>query len=255
MTGAPLTERIEGSQHALTKRLLTLIKNKKTNLGLSADVTHAEELIDLVDKLGPEICVLKTHIDIIVDFTPALTDELTKLAKKHDFLIFEDRKFADIGSIAQMQYENSVYRISAWADIVTGHPLLGPGMIQGLAEIGQPKQRGLLMLAELSAADTLLTEDYTRSAVKIAEQFPDFVMGFIAQRRLNNDPRWIYLTPGVKLEAGKDRLGQRYVTPELAIAERGSDIIIVGRGIIQAQDPVAEAQKYRQRGWQAYSHK
>lgn len=39
----------------------------------------------------------QTHVDIIEDFDHSLIDRLVELSKKHDFLIFEDRKFADIG--------------------------------------------------------------------------------------------------------------------------------------------------------------
>ena len=40
---------------------------------------------------------IKTHIDIIEDFDLSLIERLQELSAKHDFVIFEDRKFADIG--------------------------------------------------------------------------------------------------------------------------------------------------------------
>jgi uridine monophosphate synthetase len=98
----------------------------------------------------------------------------------------------------------------------------------------------------------LFNAEYSQRTLHMAEAAPDFVIGFIAQQKLSADPRWIYLTPGVQLQEGKDALGQRYVTPVRAIQEQGSDIIIVGRGIISANDKVAEAKKYRMAAWQAY---
>jgi len=86
----------------------------------------------------------------------------------------------------------------------------------------------------------------------MANMHPDFVIGFIAMRKLSDDPRFIYLTPGVQKSAGKDALGQQYKTPHHVICEKQSDIIIVGRGIYAAKNPVLEAQEYKVLGWQAY---
>jgi uridine monophosphate synthetase len=248
-------ERAAHCQSPLAKRLLQLMDSKQSNLALSADVATAKELLALADLLGPEICILKTHIDIIGDFTPALTKELRKLADKHQFLIFEDRKFADIGNTVKHQYEGGVYRIVEWADIVNAHSLPGPGIIQGLAEAGIKHQRGLLMLAEMSSAGNLLDKNYRQHTLRMAQEHPDFVIGFITQHALSDEPHWINMTPGVKLEGGTDKLGQRYITPDIAIGENGSDIIIVGRGILAASDPLTEARKYRQTGWKAYQRR
>jgi uridine monophosphate synthetase len=79
-------------------------------------------------------------------------------------------------------------------------------------------------------------------------------MGFITQQRVTDQPGFLHFTPGVKLASGeqKDSLGQRYTTPEVAIGEHGADVIIVGRGIYQADEPLVAAKAYRQAGWAAY---
>lgn len=78
------------------------------------------------------------------------------------------------------------------------------------------------------------------------------MIGFITQiAPLPNEPTFINMTPGINLTVSGDTTGQQYRTPESAV-EGGSDIIIVGRGVYTAKDPVATAQQYQQAGWNAY---
>ena len=61
--------------------------------------------------------------------------------------------------------------------------------------------------------------------------------------------------PGVKLEGGGDNLGQQYVTPKDAILDKKSDVIIVGRGITSASDPVSAALEYKSAAYSAYQQR
>jgi uridine monophosphate synthetase len=331
---------------------------KRSNLCLSADVSSAATLLHLAATVGPSIVVLKTHYDLVSDWDSdpkrGTGAQLAALARKHGFLLFEDRKFSDIGSTVQKQYVDGPGKIVEWAHITNAHILPGPAIVTALREaantwrerkkcavetditVGTPRpesvdgqqdeedraaeearqagrkasivsittslsqsftpadsplasrssssseayplieepplDRALLLLAQMSSANNLLDERYTAACVEIARAHQDFVMGYIAQSNLNEMGKgdaFLTMTPGCQLpppeqEANRsngeevkmgDGLGQQYNTPKKLIGGLGVDIIIVGRGILKAADPVAEAERYRLRGWEAYEER
>lgn len=246
------TERAQFTTNPTAKKLFELMDAKKTNLAVSPDVTTKKAFLKLADTLGPEICMFKTHIDIVEDFDTDLIVQLQRLSEKHNFLIFEDRKFADIGNTVKLQYSKGVYHIADWSHITNAHTVPGPGIIEGLQEVGAPLGRGLLLLAEMSPEGNLATDEYTKKSIQMAHEYDDFVIGFISMKKLVDDPKFIHMTPGVRLEAQSGNLRQVYKTPESVIFDQESDVIIVGSGIYKADDPVAEAKKYRKAGWEAY---
>ena len=96
--------RVPHCKNAAAAALLRLMEAKRSNLCLSADVSDKATLLRLADSCGPHIVALKTHVDILGDFDSSVVPELTRLSKQHGFLLFEDRKFADIGSTVVAQY-------------------------------------------------------------------------------------------------------------------------------------------------------
>ncbi|GES66200.1 orotidine 5'-phosphate decarboxylase [Aspergillus terreus] len=251
----------------LVKRLFEVAEAKKTNVTVSADVSTTKELLDLADRLGPHIAVIKTHIDILSDFSDETIRGLKTLAEKHNFLIFEDRKFIDIGNTVQKQYHGGALRISEWAHIINCSVLPGEGIVEALAQTAAAQdfpygpERGLLILAEMTSKGSLATGQYTTASVDYARKYKNFVMGFVSTRSLgevksdvsapSDEEDFVVFTTGVNLSSKGDKLGQQYQTPESAIG-RGADFIIAGRGIYAAADPVEAVQRYRKEGWEAY---
>lgn len=341
------------STHPLSEYLFRLMVLKRSNLCLSADVSSVKTLIELATSIGPSIVVLKTHFDILNDWDShphtGTGAQLRALARRYGFLIFEDRKFSDIGSTVQKQYSDGPGKIVEWAHITNAHILPGAAIVTALQEaankwmdkrnyevktdisVGTPRpesededenaeslkveeqqdfdwramnvgrkssivsittvsqhfepvnsrrttcsqehdddifpgieepppERGLLLLAQMSSAGNLLNEGYTKACVEIARAHKDFVMGYIAQESLNTtaEDQFVTLTPGCQLppddkgEVKGDGLGQQYNTPDRLVGELGTDIILVGRGILKAASPVEEAERYRQKAWAAY---
>ena len=173
------------------------------------------------------------------------------------------------------QYGGGVFRIATWAHITNAHALPGEGIIHGLQKVAEQLPvvalqgggggaaadpglpRALLLLEEMSSAGNLFNSaGYRQQTLQMARRNRQFVMGFIAmgavQEGESDCEDWIVMTPGVNIESKGDALGQQYKTPEYVVGERGSDVIIVGRGIYGSKDMVATAEEYRRRGWEAY---
>lgn len=243
-------QRAQLCTHPVAQKIFEIMEQKQTNLCVAADVTTTHELLNLIEQIGSEICILKLHIDIIEDYDATLPQRLKALAQQYNFVLFEDRKFADIGATVQKQCSGGIYHITDWAELVTVHTVAGDGTLKGIK--AACKDMGQMLLAQMSSEGNLIDDAYTRATVEIAHKNNDCVVGLICRKKLADNPAVIHMTPGVNLQTKGDTLGQQYLTPELVIGEYQSDVIIVGRGITHAADSREAAQQYRTAGWQAY---
>ncbi|KAF9055512.1 hypothetical protein BDZ89DRAFT_1056089, partial [Hymenopellis radicata] len=228
------------------------------------DVTKSSDFLAISTPSGPT----STHIDILEDFQPSLIAELQALDSACIPYYTNLLRLNTLpGNTVALQYSSGVHKIASWSHITNAHPVPGPSIITGLISVGMPLDRGLLLLSEMSTAGALARGVYTEEAVRMARAHRDFVIGFIAQRRMDGigasdsestqDEDFLILTPGVGLDVKGDSIGQQYRTPRQVVLESGCDVIIVGRGVYgkdySLTEKIAEqAIRYRTEGWNAY---
>jgi len=237
-------QKLENTEHSAGKKLLEIAIEKKSNLIASADVITTKELLDFAEKVGPHIIALKTHIDIISDFDPDSTIlPLKDLAAKYNFLLMEDRKFADIGNTQELQFAHGIYKISNWADLVTSQ------VIGGYESLDCFRNVGVIAILSMSSKGTLTDQHYFEEAQKVALSHPN-VIGGVSQKPVSEE--LLLFTPGVNLEDKGDGKGQQYNTPEHIFRNLKTDFMIVGRGIYKSGNPEQSALRYKTAGWNAY---
>ena len=237
-------QKLEVAEHSFAKKILEIAIAKKSNLIASADFITTKELLDFADFVGPHIVALKTHIDILNDFDADETIlPLKDLATKHNFLLMEDRKFADIGNTQELQFSYGTYKISNWADLVTSHVIGGSKSLDCFVNVG------VVAILGMSSEGTLTDSHYREEALKVIENHPS-IIGCVAQNEVSD--QLLLFTPGVNLGTSGDDKGQQYNSPEHVIKNYGTDFIIVGRGIYKADEPEQEALRYKNEGWKAY---
>ena len=252
-------KRWKNCANPLSHRIMEAATQKQSLVCLAADMDSIPELIELVEEVGPYIAALKTHVDMVKDFDINEWSKLRDLASSMNLLLFEDRKFADIGKITQNQMAG-IYDIRSWADIVTAHRISGPDIVNGIAEGWADVQRigGVLLLAQMSSRGNLLDQKYTKETIETGKGSPH-VIGYIGngsspeeieQLREIVGPGQMIWTPGINLNTEAGKMGQRYGTPRESIVS-GADIIIVGSGIHGQEDRVGAAKAYAEASWNA----
>ena len=248
------------ASNPLARQWMEAVVEKKSMVILAADRRTMAGLNSLIEEVSDSVVALKTHVDLVDDWSPESWSEFVCKAKDCGMLIFEDRKHGDIGKIARDQMAG-IYDSRSWCDLMTAHLISGPSVLDGMQEAwGQVgRHGGVLLLAQMSSSGNLLeTPGYTEAVVSAGKEHP-VCFGFIGNgsrpnelsdlRKLVGDEKMIW-TPGVNLVTGDAELGQRYGDPREAVLA-GSDGIIVGSGIHKSENPRKAAREYANVSWDA----
>lgn len=255
MSKLSFQERLQLTKSPLLKKLFNIMVEKKTNLCVSADFDTIEETLEFAEKFGEHFAVLKVHTDFFGSHSvESNLSKLYQLKKKHNFLLFEDRKFVDIANTTKLQYKNYV----RYADLVTVVSVFGPEIFDAIQEVvdqanlPNDEPRGCLAVCEPSTPNPQMCspEEMLQTA-----RNSNICVGIIAQKLQIHDPSsMIKATPGVHVSK-TDQINdnQRYKHPSVVIGN-GADLVIVGRGIIAGLREEMEERVllYKDVCWRAY---
>ncbi|VDN07592.1 unnamed protein product [Thelazia callipaeda] len=251
-----LKSRRDSTQNPFNKKMFDIMNRKKTCLCLAIDSTDCNQILQILEKTGDYICAVKLHADVIENFTPDFVQKLVAMADSGDFIIMEDRKFADIGHTVNLQLTKGPFKIASWAQVVTVHALSGQSVLNIIRKVingSTTKLVSSLLVVELSSEGAFTnSNEYLKAALDLAKNNGDIVSGFMCQKRCANIPGFLHWTAGVHMDAVSDGIGQNWRTIEKAISGDGNDIVVVGRAVTDVPDINTQIRRYRDAAWEAF---
>ena len=211
---------------------------------VALDFSDQRQAIDFARKLTPDQCRLKVGKELFTSAGPALVEELVS----YGYDIFLDLKFHDIPNTVR-QASSAAAKLGVW--MLNVHALGGTAMMQAAREgIEIVAQRPFLV------AVTVLTSMSTRDLqdLGIVKPLPQIV-DQLAQNaissgldgvvcsaleapalRANIGDSALLVTPGIRPDWAATDDQQRIVTPQQALAN-GASYLVIGRPITQHKDP------------------
>ena len=213
---------------------------------VALDFASADAALAFAARLAPESCRLKVGKELFTAAGPALVEELVQ----RGFDVFLDLKFHDIPNTVAGACRAAA-QLGVW--MLNVHALGGRAMLEAAREaVAASRQPPLLIavtlltsMAARDLADVGIGGDTAAAALKLAQLAQasglDGVVCSAQEAQLLKrecGSKFVLVTPGIRLSAGKADDQQRIMTPAAAIAA-GADYLVIGRPVTQAPDPLA----------------
>ncbi len=209
---------------------------------LAVDELNKEELLDLVKKVGPKVYCIKIH-NLFDQFGPGIIKELREAGAAR---VWVDFKLHDIPNTAKLRAQALA---NSGCDIITVHASGGVEMMAATKQgFGSGKVYAVTALTSLSdeAVKLIYQSDSAQGLVDrlaaLAEQ--SGVDGLVCSPKeiaqLRTNPAYSHLklaVPGIRSEGISADDQKRVDTPTNAL-QAGADLLVIGRQITKAADPV-----------------
>jgi orotidine-5'-phosphate decarboxylase len=221
------------------------MSHPREKIALAADVP-LEQAVALYERLVPYVGWVKVGLSLFVEHGPRAVATFREAGAR----VFLDLKLHDIPNTVEL----AAARASAsGAELLTVHASGGKAMLEaavrGAASAGGCRVLAVTALTSLSDAD-LLAIGWSGTAATVAEHLAALaegagVPGLVCSARevqaiRARFPKLFLCTPGIRPQGASAQDQARTQTPRAAV-EAGSDLLVVGRPIYTAEDPVGAA--------------
>jgi orotidine-5'-phosphate decarboxylase len=217
-----------------------------TTLISALDVPEMETALTMVDKFGEEVQWYKVGKQIFTKFGPEIVRSLKSRGKK----VFLDLKFHDIPNTVAQAIRSAA---SIGADIVNVHASGGPAMLTSAAQAARETGVTVIAVTVLTSLDENelraigLQATPAEQVVRLAKLTKDCgLAGVVCSPKEITLVReacgrdFLTVVPGIRPAGAAAGDQKRIMTPAEA-AKAGADYIVVGRPILQADDPQGAA--------------
>jgi orotidine-5'-phosphate decarboxylase len=213
---------------------------------VALDFPDSKQALEFARKTSPDQCRLKIGKELFTSCGPTLVEELVNSG----YDIFLDLKFHDIPNTVQ-KAASAAARLGVW--MLNVHALGGSAMMQAAREgveivAQRPFLIAVTVLTSLSSQD-LKDIGIDRSVPDLVDRLArnalanglDGVVCSAAEApalRSSIGESALLVTPGIRPEWASTDDQQRIVTPQQALAD-GASYLVIGRPITRHQDPAA----------------
>jgi orotidine-5'-phosphate decarboxylase len=214
---------------------------------VALDVPTAKEMEETLDRLPDMIEWYKIGLELFCAEGPAILDPLKQQNKK----IFLDLKLHDIPRTVANAVKTAA---SHGVNLMTVHAIGGRAMLEAAAKAARecpnpPKLVAVTTLTSLSQddfSDLGITRTISEQALALGElAISSGIDGLVTSAHeagalRKKFPQALLVTPGIRMPGGDIGDQKRVATPAFAV-QQGATHLVVGRPILQADDPATVA--------------
>jgi len=221
------SQRAELTNNITARKLFHIMSVKMTNLCLAIDSQDVDYLIKTADLYGYHICLLKTNFKAKSEHDVQKITKLNQIALQHNFLVFEEG-------------QPGTNNLSQWTNVFLLNNQVDKPM--ALDEAVALMDIWKWQTCFLECDEFTETEQSWQKKMRVAEVFSDSVIGFLSERKISTNPKFISMTK--VLSQGK-RIQSIYAEMESAMVNKNVDIIVFSDALLKAVDPLKRVVNFK----------